>query len=133
MFKRWFTRKNAPLAGAPTVRRVKTYAAQSGFVYQYHHEGRRPLRAGAEAVTEFVFSISADAKSWYRASVMVGDAALRAWEEPHGRGLSSTERYAIAKMALFQAFDERPTPARMEEKVNVRHADLEAILDALDG
>jgi hypothetical protein len=35
-------------------------------------------------------------------------------------------------MALFQAFDERPTPAHMKDEVNVRHADLQAILDTLD-
>ena len=45
--------------------------------------------------------------------------------------LSSTERYAIAKMALFQAFDERPTPVLMKDAVRVRHADVEAILETL--
>jgi hypothetical protein len=35
-------------------------------------------------------------------------------------------------MALFQAFDERPTPAAMSADVHVRPADVEAILIALN-
>jgi hypothetical protein len=63
---------------------------------------------------------------------VVSDGAIRAWEEARARQLSSAERYAIAKMALFQAFDERPTPALMKDPVRVRTADLEAIIEALD-
>ena len=35
MFRSLFSRKDAPLAGAPAVRRLKTYSARSGYVYQY--------------------------------------------------------------------------------------------------
>ena len=111
---------------------MKTYSAQSGYVFQYRYEGHRPFRAGGDGGEEFVFSVSAGSRNGIPVAVRVPAAAIRAWEEKHSRQLSSTERYAIAKLALFQAFAERPTPARMEEKVNVRHADLEAILDALD-
>jgi len=34
-------------------------------------------------------------------------------------------------MALFQAFDERPTPDLMKQEVRVRAADVEAIIDGL--
>ena len=132
MFRRLFSRKDAPLAGAPAVPRLKTYSARSGYVYQYRYQGSRPLHAGRDSGVEFVFSVSADRKSWHAVGVLVSDGAVRAWEEARARALSSAERYAIAKMALFQAFDERPTPALMKDRVQVRNADVAAIIEALD-
>ena len=62
--------------------------------------------------------------------------SIATWEAglwtPRARELSSVERYAIAKMALFQAFDERPAPELMKDRVHVRNADVEAITEALD-
>jgi hypothetical protein len=116
------------LTGAPPVRRMKTYSAQSGYVYQYYYEGHRQTSGPA---TEFVFTISADRKNWGPAAVVVSDAAVAAWESSHSRTLNTTERYAIAKLALFQAFDERESPALMQEAVQVRAADVEAIIETL--
>jgi hypothetical protein len=131
VFQSWFSKKRKPLTGAPAVRRTKTYSAQSGYVYQYFYEGQRPYLADEESGVEFVFSLSADRKSWCPVAVALAGAALRAWEEAHAHELSSTERYAVAKMALFQALDERPTPADMKEAVRVRAADVEAIAETL--
>jgi hypothetical protein len=131
MFRKLFSKKEAPLTGAPPVRRLKTYSAQSGYVYQYQYEGQRPFRSAGESGTEFVFSISADRKTWRPSRVLVGDSAVAAWEGAHARELSATERYAIGKMALFQAFDERETPALMKDDVRVRPADVEAIVETL--
>ena len=132
VFRSLFSKKPAALTGAPPVRRLKTHSAESGYVYQYYYEGYRPFRSGGETGAEFVFTISADRKTWHPASVLVGDAALAVWETSNGRELCATERYAIAKMALFQAFDERETPALMKEHVRVRPADVEAIVETLD-
>ena len=131
MLKKIFGKKPEALTGAPAVRRLKTYSAQSGYVYQYYYGGHRPWRRGREAGTEFVFEISADRKSYRAASVCVFDEALSAWEAGHGRALHANETYAVAKMALFQAFDER-APGQMDEAILVRTADVEAILGALD-
>ena len=128
MLRRFFRPKPQPLSGTPELRRLKTYSAQSGYVYQYFYEGHR---ASAEAGTEFVFTISADRKTWTPASVVVAAAALASWEQAHARELSATERYAIAKMALFQAFDERPTPDLMKPEIRVRAADVDAIVETL--
>ena len=131
MFKSFFSKKPAALSGAPAVRRLKTYSAQSGYAYQYFYEGHRPFRSGGARGTEFVFSVSADRKNWHSTSVLLGDGAISAWQAAHRRELSSTERYAIAKMSLFQAFDERPSPERMRDAVRVRTADVEAIVELL--
>lgn len=128
VFKRFFSKnQRIPLTGAPAVRRLKSYSAQSGRVYQYCYEGQR----ANEAAIEFVFSLSADRKTWQSASVLVEHAALRGWEQSHGRELASNERYAVAKMSLFQAFDERAGPAQMAAAIRVREADVEAIVETL--
>lgn len=112
-------REPPPLAGAPAVRRLKTYSAASGYVYQYFYEGHRGI--------EYVFQVSADRRTYFSVTVMLSDAALAA----SPRELNSTERYAIAKMALFQAFDERAAPDQMRQPVQVQPADLEAIAGQL--
>lgn len=127
----WLRRRPAPLTGAPQVRRQKTYSAQSGYVYQYHYEGQREAARGRERGAEYVFEVTADRKTSFPVSVFVGSEALAVWEQRHGRALTATERYAIAKMALFVAFDEREHPRQMREEVRVRPADVEAILERL--
>lgn len=131
MFERFFTRKQRPLTGAPAVRRQKTHSAQSGYVYQYYYEGHRPYKRDRDAGDEYVFEVSADRKTSMLISVLVSETAIQDWQERHGRTLYSSERYAVAKMALFQAFDERPDPAAMSAAVRVRSADIEAILITL--
>lgn len=126
-----FFRKETPLSGAPAVRRLKTYSAESGYVYQYCYEGQRPFRQSGASGTEFVFSLSSDRKSWQRSRVLLAAGAILAWERANGRELSATECYAIAKMALFQAFDERESPALMKADVHVRPDDVLAILEKL--
>jgi Zn/Cd-binding protein ZinT len=111
---------------------MKTYSAQSGYVYQYYYDGYRPFRSAGESGVEFVFTVSADRKSWNSVSVQVSDQAVAPWESSHTRTLSNNERYAIGKMALFQAFDDRANPASMKEAVRVRPADVDAIAETLD-
>jgi hypothetical protein len=128
----WFRKKEAPLTGAPTVRRQKTHSAESGYVYQYFYEGQRPAKRDGAPGTQYVFDVSADRKSSFPVSVSVSDSALEEWQKEHGRQLSSTERYAIAKLALFQAFDQRESPAALHEEVVVQPSDVAAFLATLD-
>jgi hypothetical protein len=130
MFSRWLRHNPTPLTGAPTVRRQKTYSAQSGYVYQYYYQGHRPW--ALERGTEFVFDVSADRKTSLPVSVCITDEAVESWQQERGRALSTTERYAIAKMALFQAFDQRETPAAMREAIRVTAAEVRAILSTLE-
>jgi len=129
MLSRLFGKKTARLAGTPAVRRQKTYSAQSGYVYQYFYEGHRP--SSPERGTEYVFDVSSDRKNSSPVSVILTDAAIASWQNQSGRTLSATEQYAIAKMALFQAFDERESPDAMREAIHVAPRDVPAILAAL--
>jgi hypothetical protein len=128
----WFRKKEAPLTGAPAVRRQKTHSAESGYVYQYFYEGQRAAARDGAAGTQYVFNVSADRKSSFPVSVFVGESALAEWQTEHARKLGSTERYAVAKLALFQAFDQRETPAAMCEEVRVVAADVASFLATLD-
>jgi hypothetical protein len=132
VFRGLFKKDKARLAGVPAVRRMKTYSAQSGYVYQYSYEGHRSYSAGGESGVEHVFCISADRKNWHSTAVFLPDESVHGWEAAHDRVLNSTERYAIAKLALFQAFDDRATPQLMRAEVRVRPADVEGIVETLD-
>ncbi len=121
----------APLTGAPSHRRQKTFTAESGYVYEYYYEGYRVATRDRAPGAEHIFSVSADRKTWSPVTVFLADEASAAWEKENQRMLNSTERYAIVKMALFQAFDEREDPAQMKEEVRVRPADVAGILERL--
>ena len=87
-----------------TVRRLKTYTSETGYVYEYYFVGKRP--ALHEAATEYVFDVSTDRKATFAVSIFLLDRAVASWESQHGRKLVEAEHYASAKMRLFQAFDE---------------------------
>ncbi len=131
MFKRLFGKNLPPLTGAPTVRRLKTYSAQSGYVYQYYYQGRREAVRETKSGIEHVFDVTADRKTFHPVSVFLADESVESWEREHGRSLVPAERHAIAKMALFQAFDERDKPSEMTVEVRVRAADVTLILETL--
>jgi hypothetical protein len=113
------------------VRREKTYAAESGCVYRYTYAGHRPARRGGEPGTDYVFEVTTDHRSIVPVSVFVQGSAVAAWQQTHTRSLSATECYAVAKIALFQAFDERQNLAQMKAEVCVRATDIEAIMERL--
>ena len=93
-----------------TVRRVKTYTSQTGYVYEYYFVGRRATLPDDPFApsTEFVFDVSSDRKSIYAVSVFLPPHALSSFARDAGRQLSEPEQYAAAKLRLQQAFDELP-------------------------
>ena len=117
------------------VRRVKSYSAADGYVYQYYFfEGDRARRGGSHG-GEFTYVVSADRQSAFPFKVFVMQSALDAWAKVNGRPLSSSEEYAVAKMRLFQAFDEGAVKASPEDKraaeVVVDESNLEDLLGRL--
>ena len=132
----WLKRKTAaapaPLTGAPPIRRQKSYSGMSGYVYQYYYEGWRPAALGPDEAAEYVFSVTSDRKTVFPVSVFVLRRAVGAWQAAHLRQLSGAEQYAIAKMALFAAFDERDLPAKLREPVVVEEPAVDTILTALE-
>lgn len=122
----------APLTGAPAVRRQKTYSAQSGYAYQYFYQGRRSIDLRGAPCTEYVFDVTADRRTAFPVSVFLPEASLADWIGEHRRDLTNAERYALAKLALFEAFDERTGPSHLSDPVELRTADVQAIAETLD-
>jgi hypothetical protein len=124
-------KKAAPLTGAPVVRRLKTYSAESGYVYQYWYAGHRAAERASEAGTDYVFEVSSDRKTYAQVAVFLAADVVASWERQNARTLAATEQYAIAKLALFRAFDERPDPDAMRFPVRISHNDVDAIAETL--
>ena len=91
-----------------TIRHLKTYTGQTGYVYQYYFVGKRAtLEGDPEAPsTEYVFDVTSDRKTTFAVSVFLQPQALDAWAATRGRSLSEPEQFAAVKLRLMQAFDE---------------------------
>jgi hypothetical protein len=91
-----------------TIRRMKTYTGEQGYVYQYYFVGKRatlaPVAGGS--ATEYVFDVTSDRKTTFAVSVFLTEQASRDWAASHGRTLTEAEQYGAVKMRLFLAFDE---------------------------
>jgi len=126
---------NSLMPRPDAVRRIKTYSAADGYVYQYYfYEGNRASRGGRPG-GEFTYIISADRQANFPFKIFVQQAALEAWAAENGRPLNSSEEYAVAKMRLFQAFDEglvkAPASGQQPGEVHVDEVNLEELLGQL--
>jgi hypothetical protein len=130
------TTKIAIVSSPETVRRIKTYSAATGFVYQYQFHEVRPSRRGLTLGAEYIYLVWANRQAGFPLKVFVRRDALKQCRERTGRELTGTEEYALAKMRLFQAFDEvadlgSVPPERLPD-LRVDESNLEALLAALD-
>jgi hypothetical protein len=127
---------NPAMAKPEAVRRIKSYSAANGYVYQYYFYELNRVSMDGEAAGEFVYAISADRGTSFGLRIFVMQAALEGWARANGRALTSSEEYAVAKMRLFQAFDEGVVPLTAEETRVVRlvvdESNLEALLKMLN-
>jgi hypothetical protein len=116
-----------------TVRRIKTYTGDSGFVYQYYFVGQRPsLPQAAEGPsTEYVFDVTSDSRTTFSVSVFLRKDAVEAWARLHGRGLTDAERYAAAKMRLLRGFDETLNMLEHGRRLMIDAAVLDDLLAGL--
>ena len=116
-----------------TVRRIKTYTGQTGYVYQYYFVGKRPaLEGDAEAPsTEFIFDVTSDRKATYAVSVFLRSEAVDAWAGSRGRKLSEPEQYAGVKLRLMQAFDEIPDMRNNGRRLRLEFDALLTLLDSI--
>ena len=120
------------MARPDTVRRVKSYSAANGYVYQYCFYEVKRIQNEAGLAGEFIYAISADRKTTFALRIVVQQSALEAWAKTNGRPLTSSEEYAIAKMRLFQAFDEGAVPVTAEAAAEVSlHVDATNLEDLL--
>lgn len=116
-----------------TVRRVKTYTAQTGYVYQYYFVGQREaLTSDSDApATEYIFDVTADRKTIFAVSVFLGSDAIDTWNSARGRNLADPERYAAVKLRLMQAFDEIPDMLNSGRRLRVEAAHICELLSSI--
>jgi hypothetical protein len=104
--------------------RWKTYAAQSGYVYQYVFEGVR----GDEA---YIFRATSGPAIEMTLEVILEAKALDVWVLEN-RVLTESERYGIAKMALMRALDEETAPGASRAAIRPSGAEVMAICGELN-
>ncbi|HEV2103074.1 MAG TPA: hypothetical protein VGR58_09880 [Candidatus Acidoferrum sp.] len=127
---------NRAMTKPEAVRRIKSYSAANGYVYQYYFYELNRVSVEGRAAGEFVYAISADRGASFGLRILVMQAALEAWAAANGRSLTVSEEYALAKMRLFQAFDEGVVPltaeAAREARLAVDDSNLEELLKMLN-
>lgn len=123
---------NLAMARPEAVRRVKSYSAATGYVYQYYFYEVLKSRRGFSAGTEYVYMVSVDRQTVFPLRIFVRRDAVEKWDKKAGREMTGTEEYAIAKMRLFQAFDEVEDLASARPELVVDESNLEALLGRLD-
>jgi hypothetical protein len=133
-FKRWLSARPVSPAPAPPVTpppgspRLKSYQAETGYVYQYSFEGRHCR----DRETAFLFSVTAQRTAPQRVSIVLPEAALAPFEQESGRRLAENERYGVAKMALFGLFDASEKPEQVWKGTRVEQAHAREYLQVLD-
>jgi hypothetical protein len=112
---------------------LKTYSAQTGYVYRYYFVGQRPAIAeDPEAPSsEYIFDVTADRKSTFAVSIFLSPQALQSWAADHGRELAEPEQYAAAKLRLLQAFDEIPDMLHHGRRLRLDPDQLLTLLDSI--
>lgn len=111
---------------------MKSYSAATGYVYQYYFHEVLESRRGAQQGNEYVYIVSADRKTAFPVRIWVSGQALVRWGRESGRPLTGTEEYAVAKMRLFEAFDEVEDLAAARPDLRVDLSNLPALLEKLD-
>lgn len=112
--------------------RVKSYSAATGYVYQYYFYEVEKTKRGRSEGTEYVYMTSVDRKHVFPVKIFVSKDALEQWSARTGRAFTGTEEYAVAKMRLFQAFDEVEGLAEKVAPLVVDDSNLDALLSQLD-
>jgi len=124
------------MARPDAVRRIKSYSAANGYVYQYYFFEVNRIGYEGGPAGEFIYAISTDRKTTFGVRIIVLQSALDDWARANGRALSSSEEYAVAKMRLFQAFDEGAVPLTADAAAGVSlvvdRSNLEALLQLLN-
>lgn len=123
---------NACMSKPDAVRRIKSYSSASGFVYQYQFQEVNPVHRGSASGNEYVYHVSADRKTMFPLRILVRRDAVDRWAKQTGRALTGTEEYAVAKMCLFQAFDEVEDLAVSRPELVVDDSNLATLLERLD-
>jgi hypothetical protein len=114
------------------LRRVKSYSSETGYVYQYYFYEVEKSHLGNLEGTQYVYMVSVDRQHVFPLKVFVAKVSLEKWSARVGQQLTGTEEYAVAKMRLFQAFDETEGLSAKSPALMVDESNIDALLSRLD-
>ena len=116
-----------------TVRRIKAYTGQTGYVYQYYFVGKRPgtERRSRSALHRIRLRCDRGPQDHFRGQHLPAPQALEAWAASRGRSLSEPEQYAGVKLRLMQAFDEIPDMLNHGRRLRLDAEMLLVLLDSI--
>jgi hypothetical protein len=114
------------LTGVPLRPRLKTYSSDSGYVYQYVFRGQLETEDGAA----YLFSVASDRNVWNLVSILLTKKVVTRWEQTGGTVLRGTDRYAVAKLTLFELLD-RAKPLEPGPPLSVELDDISRHLTTL--
>lgn len=120
------------MARPEAAHRVKSYTAETGYVYQYYFYEAQKAQRGPVSGREYVYMVSADRKTMFAIKVFVQHDAVQKWSREAARELTGTEEYAAAKMRLFEGFDAVEDFAVSRPELVVDETNLGALLAKLD-
>ena len=123
---------NVHMTRPEAVRRVKSYSAATGYVYQYYFYEVQKTRRGVVAGAEYVYMVSVDRKKVFPLRIFVQRDGIEKWGRSCGRELTGTEEYAVAKMRLFEALDEIEEIESRQVELVVDESNIEGLLARLD-
>jgi hypothetical protein len=103
--------------------RTKTYAAQSGYVYQYIFEGLEN--------SKYRFRAVAGPQIEMLLEVVLDSGILAEWVEQN-RALNEIETFGLAKMALMRTLDQLPQPENGLIQIAPEAEDIDSICRELD-
>lgn len=112
------------------MRRLKTYTAENGGVFDYYFVGQRDSLPGDpySPATEYVFDVATGGCPKLAVSIFLTRSMLSYWQTQHGRELSDPERYAAAKMKLFRVFDQWRLLTRTAQRASVDPEEMAELL-----
>lgn len=111
-----------------TPHRIKSYSGATGHVYQYAFAA---FDDTPEALL-YRFQVSADRSAPRPVTVALDKQRLRECESGYGRSFSASERYGLAKMALFDALDSLPPESLFLHKIQPTAEQLKEFAERLD-
>jgi hypothetical protein len=94
--------------------------------------GFRRARRGGEELSEYVFHITSGRSVSQSLQVILPESVLREWMAAHGRELTASERFAIAKLSLKHELDECDHPGSLTAEIQPDQAQVERISVILD-
>jgi hypothetical protein len=107
---------NEAASAFPLSQRIKNYSSASGHVYEYIFAGK--------VGQAHVFDVLRNRKHRLRVEIVLGSTELAECERRLGSALRWNDEYALAKLALFHAFDEREDIASFETAIQPPSAEL---------